>query len=79
MWNVIISNTRVTDSGVKSLAGQAPTIPRIDGTKVTNAGVKWIIDNLPIDSLGVDSSQISEAEAQKYKDPDGEDFVIEFY
>ncbi len=69
MWNVIISNTNVGDVGIKALSGQTPTMLRINRTRITNAGVRWIIDSLPVEGLEIDSSQMSAAEIASCQRP----------
>ncbi len=69
MWNVIVSNTDVGDEGIKALAGQSPTMLRIDGTRVTKNGVRWIVEHLPVEELQVNSAQMTEPEAEAYPKP----------
>ncbi|MFO7903815.1 MAG: hypothetical protein R6U98_14220 [Pirellulaceae bacterium] len=69
MWNVIISNTHVGDAGIKSLAGQSPTMLRINGTPITRSGVEWIVENLPVEGLEIDERQMSSADAESFPKP----------
>jgi hypothetical protein len=71
MWNVIISNTKVSDNGIKALQGNPPTMLRINGTPITNAGVRWLIENLPIQGIDVDALQMSKEEASRYENYKG--------
>jgi hypothetical protein len=76
MWNLIISETDVGDDGVKALAGQDPTSLKVDGSKISPMGVRWIIDNLRVHGLEVDESQISPEDAARYPNPDRPDLWI---
>lgn len=65
MWNVDIANTNVGNDGVKSLAGQSPTMLRINNSKIDKTGIHWIVENLPIQSLEVSPSQMAESDARQ--------------
>jgi len=67
MWNVVIENTNVTNEGLRALAGQSPAMLRINGSPIDREGVIWVIENVPIQSLEADPSQISPSEAENYE------------
>lgn len=69
MWNVIISNTLIGNDGVRALAGQSPTMLRINKSKIDRAGIEWIVANIPVEGLDVDPTQLSKAEAQSLPKP----------
>lgn len=67
LWNVIISNTEVSDAGIQCLSGQKPTMLRINGTKITREGIQWIVDTIPVQGLDVDEKQITASDAERHK------------
>jgi hypothetical protein len=69
MWNVDIADTDVGNDGIKSLAGQYPTMLRFNNCKIDRNGISWIIDNLPIESLEISPSQLSESDVRQLKKP----------
>lgn len=71
LWNLVMEFTDVTTSGLSALAGQAPTMIRINGSKIDRRGVLWLIKNTEVESIEVDPSQFSESDAARYKDYNG--------
>lgn len=69
MWNIDIANTNVGNEGVKSLAGQSPTMLRISNSNIDKTGIHWIVENLPIQSLELSPSQMAESEARQLTPP----------
>lgn len=69
MWTVSISDTNVGDVGIKALLGQCPAMLRIAGTRITKAGIEWIVDSLPVELLEIDSTQMSEPEISSLPKP----------
>jgi len=69
MWNIIISNTRIGNDGIRALAGQSPTMLRINKSRIDRIGIEWVVANLPIEGLDVDPTQMSKAEAQALSKP----------
>ncbi len=64
MWNIDIANTNVGNTGLKSLDGQSPTMLRINNCNIDKIGIGWIVKKLPIESLEIDASQMSESVEQ---------------
>lgn len=77
MWNIDISNTDVGNVGVRSLEGQSPTMLRINNCRIDKIGINWIVDNLPIESLELAPSQMTEAEATQLKKPRKLDVMVD--
>jgi hypothetical protein len=69
MWNIDIANTDVGNDGVRSLAGQSPAMLRINNCRIDKTGINWIVENLPIESLELDPSQMTESEVKQLKTP----------
>ena len=67
LWNVAIENNNVTNTGLRALKGQSPTMIRINGSKIDRDGVMWLIKNTMVQSIETDPSQFSSAEAEKYE------------
>lgn len=70
-----LDGTSVSDDGVESigelpegvtmLEGQSPTMLRINNCKIDKTGIKWIVENLPIEFLELASSQMTELEVRQ--------------
>ena len=71
LWNVVISNTRIGNDGIRALAGQTPTLLRIQNSNIDRRGIEWIVANLPVQGLDVAPTQMTQAEAQALVKPQG--------
>lgn len=71
LWNVVISNTRIGNDGIRALAGQAPTLLRIQKSNIDRRGIEWIVANLPVHALEVAPTQMTQAEAHALVKPQG--------
>lgn len=71
LWNVVISNTRIGNDGIRALAGQTPTLLRIQNSNIDRRGIEWIVANLPVQGLDVAPAQMTQAEAQALVKPQG--------
>ncbi len=63
LWNIVVSGTDIGDEGIISLLDHTPTMLRINGTRITRVGVRWCVDNLPVESLDVSDGQLTREEA----------------
>ena len=76
MWNIDIANTSVGNTGIKSLDGQSPTMLRINNCNIDESGIRWIVDNIPIESLEIDPSQMTESQVAQLKTPRKLDVMV---
>lgn len=79
LWNLVMESTAVTNTGLRALEGQSPTMIRINGSRIDRFGVLWLIENTEAQSIEADPSQFSRTEAEKYKDYNGRYLRIDVY
>jgi hypothetical protein len=79
MWNVVIEGTEVTNSGLRALEGQSPTMIRVNWSKIDREGIIWLIESTEIQSIEADPTQFSQADKERYRDYQGRYLHINVY
>lgn len=71
LWNIVVEDTNVTNSGLRALEGQSPTSIRVNRSKIDCEGLLWLIENTEIQGIEADPTQFSKANAERYRDYKG--------
>lgn len=64
MWNILAENCGIDDEAIFALKGQSPTMMSLNGSRVSRAGVIWLIENTNVQALTIDDGLLSEVEIE---------------
>ena len=67
LWEIAISQTNVTDEGLKSLSGEHPINEfSLEHSAITVKGIEWLVENTEVGCLYVDASQVTDSLAEEF-------------